>query len=68
MADVDELVALFHSMDDEAQEFTLATARDRARQYPRQRPLLRLVAAQPGNVSFRSESSGALDFVPAPIS
>jgi hypothetical protein len=42
------LVKLFHSMDKEAQEFTLATARSQARRWPRKRPTLRLVNGKVG--------------------
>jgi hypothetical protein len=42
----DELVALFVSMDEEAQEFTLLTARSRAKSYPKERPALRLVPGE----------------------
>lgn len=44
MIDVDELVSLFHAMDDEAQQYLLETARRQAKRRPRRRrPALRLV-------------------------
>lgn len=61
MADADELVALFHSMDNEAKEYVLATARSQAKRYPLQRPALRLVAGQLGNGAFGSEPGSISD-------
>jgi phage I-like protein len=61
MRDMDELVALFHSMDKEAQEFTLATARSQARLFPARRPSLRLVAGQLGSAPLRSILGGSHD-------
>lgn len=67
MTDDDELVALFHSMDDEAQELTLASARVRAKRFPRARPALRLIAGQPGNRTLGGELGGVLDLDPTPV-
>jgi hypothetical protein len=68
MVNVDELIDLFHSMDDEAQEFTIATARERARRFPRKRPPLRLVLTQAGNgAALGGELGGVLDFDPPPV-
>jgi hypothetical protein len=67
MTDVDELVALFQAMDDEAKQYTLATARARAKRCPARRHL-QLVASQLGNGPLRSELSGLQDVGLPPIS
>lgn len=66
MTDVDELVSLFHSMDKEAQEFTLATARSQARLFPARRPSLRLVAGQGVQVTSLRRVLGSGDDTGAP--
>jgi hypothetical protein len=40
-----QLITNFRAMDEEAQEFTLATARSQARHWPKERPRLALVQA-----------------------
>jgi hypothetical protein len=61
MIEVDELVALFLSMDKEAREFTLATARSQARLWPANRPPLRLIVGQPTKAPLGGILSGGND-------
>lgn len=67
MPKVDELVALFKSMDEEAQEYTLATARLRAKRCPQKPAGLRLVAGQLGNRPLGRELGTLFDLEPPPV-
>lgn len=68
MTDVEELVALYLSMDDEARDFTLATARRRAKRCPAQRPALILVADNLGGGALGSELGGLENLDLPPVS
>jgi hypothetical protein len=61
MTDVDELIALFHSMDDEGQEYLLETAKRQAKRRPRQRPALRLVSGKIVTATLGSQLGGIED-------
>lgn len=67
MSEVDELVALFLSMDQEARDFTLATARLRAKRCPAQRPVLSLVTGNLGDGTLGSGRSTLKDFNLPPV-
>jgi hypothetical protein len=61
MNNTDELVALFQSMDREAQEYVLETARRQAKRCPAKRAKLRLVTGQLGGRPLGTNLSGIED-------